>query len=89
MSDSCWGEDGGGGHWLVPMEWRSAGWSVYLRLLIFPCTTKCRSSLLAPAHPGGPGKRTIKQLCVCVQSEVFRTSKNHQAIDVVEQSTLK
>jgi len=22
-----WG-DGGGGHWLVPMEWRPAGWSV-------------------------------------------------------------
>jgi len=27
---------------------------------------KSRSSLLAPAHPGGPGKRAVKRLCVCV-----------------------
>jgi len=31
---------------------------VYLPLLIFPCTMKSRSSLLAPAHPGGPGMST-------------------------------
>ena len=48
--------DGGGGHWLVRMEWHPAGWSVYLPLLILPWTIKSRSSLLAPAHPGGPGK---------------------------------
>ena len=54
--------DGGGGHWLVRMEWRPAGWSVCLPLLIFPCTIKSRSSLLAPAHPGGPGKRAVKRL---------------------------
>jgi len=29
---------------------------VCLPLLVFPCTIKSRSSLLAPAHPGGPGK---------------------------------
>ena len=57
---------GGGGHWLVRMEWRPAGWSVCLPLLTFPCTIKSRSSLLAPAHPGGPGKRAVKRLCVCV-----------------------
>ena len=56
----------GCGHWLVGMEWRPAGWSVCLPLLIFPCTTKSRSSLLAPAHPGGPGNRAVKRLCVCV-----------------------
>jgi len=28
----------------------------YLPLLIFPCTIESRSSLLAPAHPGGPEK---------------------------------
>ena len=50
-----WG-DGGGGHWLVWMEWRPAGWSVFLPLLIFPCTMKSRSSLLALSHPAGPGK---------------------------------
>ena len=54
--------DGGGGHWLVRMEWRPAGWSVCLPLLIFACTMKSRSSILAPAHPGGPGKRTVKWL---------------------------
>jgi len=54
--------NGGGGHCLVRMEWRPAGWSVCLPLLIFPCTIKFRSSLLAPAYPGGPGKRAVKQL---------------------------
>ena len=48
--------DGGGGQWLVWMEWRPAGWSVCLPLLIFPCTIKFKSSLLAPAHLGGPRK---------------------------------
>ena len=44
------------------MEWRPAGWSVCLHLLIFPCTIKSRSSPLAPAHPGGPRKRAVKRL---------------------------
>jgi len=44
--------DGGGGHWLVWMEWCPSGWLVCLPLLIFPCTIKSRSFLLAPAHPG-------------------------------------
>ena len=56
-----WGNDGGG-HWLVRMEWRPAGWSVCLPLLISPYAIKSRSSLLAPADPGGPGKRAAKQL---------------------------
>jgi len=60
------GEDGGGGHWLVRIEWRLSGWSVCLPLLISPYTMKSRSSLLAPADPGGPRKRAIKWFCVCV-----------------------
>jgi len=48
--------DGGGGHWLVRMEWRPAGWSLCLPLLIFPCTITSRSSVLALAHPGCPEK---------------------------------
>ena len=56
------GGDGGGGHWLVQMEWRPAGWSVCLPLLILPCTIKSRSSLLSRAHPDGPGKRAVKRL---------------------------
>jgi len=62
-----WG-DGGGGYWLVRMEWRPAGRSVFLSLLIFPCTIKSRSSLLAPAHLGGPGKRAIRRLWCVVAS---------------------
>jgi len=54
--------DGGGGRWLVWMERHPAGWSVCLPLLISPCTMKSRSSLLAPTHPGGPGKRAVKRL---------------------------
>ena len=52
-----WGE-----HWLVGMEWCPAGWSVCLPVLIFPCTIKSRSSLLAPAHLGDPGKMAVKRL---------------------------
>ena len=60
-----WSDDVGG-HWLVRMEWRPAGWSVCLPLLIFPCSIKCRSSFLALAHPGGPGKRAVKRWwCGC------------------------
>jgi len=40
--------------------------SVCLPLLIFLCTIKSRSPLLAPAHLGGPGKRAVKRLCVLV-----------------------
>jgi len=54
--------DDGGGHWLVRMEWRPAGWSVCLPLLVCPCTIKSRSSLLALAHPGRPGKRAVRRL---------------------------
>jgi len=32
---------------------------VCLPLLIFPCTIKSRSSLLALVHPGDPGKRAV------------------------------
>jgi len=86
--------DGGGGHWLVWMEWRPAGWSACLPLLIFPCTIKSRSSRLAPAHPGGPGKRAVKRLwcdvvkgCVSVFSlplfqtpQLNRFIKNHSLV---------
>ena len=57
---------GVGGHWLVWMEWRLAGWSLYLPVLVSTCTIKFRSSFLAPAHPGGPRRRAVKRLCVVV-----------------------
>jgi len=49
-----WG-DGGGGHWLVRMEWRPARWSVSASVNL-SLHHKVQKSLLAPAHPGGPGK---------------------------------
>ena len=52
-----------------PDEWRPAGWSVCLPLLVFPCTIKSRSCLLAPAHLGGPGKRAVKRLWCGVESD--------------------
>jgi len=33
-------------------------------LLICPCTIKTRVLFLAPAHPGGPGKRAVKRVMV-------------------------
>jgi len=63
-----WG-DGGGGHGLDQMvERRPAGWSVCLPLLIFLCTIKSRSTILAPSHAGGPGERVVKRLCGLVNS---------------------
>ena len=54
--------DGGGGHWLVWMDWHPARWSMCLPLLILPCTIKSRSCLLVPSDPGAPGKRAVKRL---------------------------
>ena len=60
-----WGDDAGG-HWLVRMEWHQAGWSVCVSLNL-PLHHKVQKFLLAPAHPGGPGKRVVKMVvCVCV-----------------------
>jgi len=50
---------GGWWRWALVSEWRPAGLSVCLYLLIFLCTIKSRSSLLAPVHPGGPGKKAV------------------------------
>jgi len=56
------------------MEWRPARWSVCL-LLLNPLAIKSRSSLLALAHPGGPGKTAVKRLwcgiMVCISFLAF------------------
>ena len=58
--------------WLVRMECRPPGLSVCPTLVILLSTIKSRRSfLLAPAHPGGPGKRAIKRLCVWYVSNAF------------------
>jgi len=89
-----WGMgDGGGGHHLVWMEWRPSGWSMCLSLLIFPCTIKSTSSLLAPAHPGGPGKMAVRRLwwfvvvwwflsvCYCKQHRQWEMSQYNDCDD--------
>ena len=63
--------DGGDGGWcrwaMVSLDGVALSWMVYVSASFnLPCTIKSGSSLLAPAHPGGPGKRAVKRLCVCV-----------------------
>jgi len=42
------------------------------QLMPLPLTVSCFSkfqidyTFLVPAHPGGPGKRAVKRVCVCV-----------------------
>jgi len=59
---------------------------VCLPLLIFPCTIKSRSSLLAPAHPVDPGKMVV---CVCSIFFFFLSSPNlsRRRLDVCHTST--
>ena len=60
-----YGEDGGGGHWLVRMEWRLAGWSVCLPLLIFPCTIKSKVLLWHRLTRVVPEMAVKRLWCVC------------------------
>jgi len=69
--------DGGGVHWLVRMEWHPAGLSVCLPLLSFPCTMKSRSSLLALAHSGGPGKCSKTVVCGVYHYNQFSCINNN------------
>jgi len=63
------------------LEWRSTGMVVCLerdadlhmaQLMPLPLTVSCFSKIqigftfLVPAHPGSPGKRAVKRVCVCV-----------------------
>ena len=57
-------DDGGGGHWLVRMEWRPAGWSVCLPLLIFPCTIKSSKFSSGTSSPGWSRKKGRKTVAV-------------------------
>jgi len=62
-------------------DWWGAGMVICLergadlhmaQLMPLPLTVSCFSKIqvgftfLVPAHPGSPGKRAIKQVCVCV-----------------------
>jgi len=54
-------EDDGGGHWLVDGVAASRVVGVSASVNNLPLPYKSRSSLLAPAHLGGPGKRAVKR----------------------------
>jgi len=57
--------DGGGGHCLVRMEWRPAGWSVCLPLLIFPCNPKSEVLFWHWLTQVVPEKGALKRLWWC------------------------
>jgi len=42
-----------------------------------PLNDKSRSSLLAPAQPGGPRKRAVKRLWCVVMQQVLQCNENH------------
>ena len=63
------------------LEWWGAGMVICLergadfhmaQLMPLPLTVSCFSKIqigftfLVPAHPGSPGKRAVKRVCVCV-----------------------
>jgi len=50
--------------WLVQMEWRPAGWSVCLPLLISPCTIKSRSFSSGTGSPGWSREKGRKMVVV-------------------------
>ena len=47
------------------------------QLMPLPLTVSCFSktqigfTFLVPAHPGGPGKRAVKRVCMCVIDDVL------------------
>jgi len=69
------------GIWPVKTEWWGAGVVICLErdadlhmapLMPLPLTASCFRKIqigftfLVPAHPGSPGKRAVKRVCVCV-----------------------
>ena len=48
------------------------------QLMPLPLTVFCFSKIhigftfLVPAHPGSPGKRAVKRVCVCVADDMWR-----------------
>jgi len=71
--------DGGGGHWLVRMEWHAAGWLVCLPLLIVPCTIKSRilfgHRLTRVVPEKGPWNSCVCVcMCVSVREGILHTT---------------
>jgi len=53
-----------------------------------PLTVSCFSKIqigftfLVPAHPGSPGKRAVKWVCVCVWYRIFEPIKDRQILEI-------
>jgi len=58
--------DGGGGHWLVRIKWRPAGWSVCLPLLIFHKVQKFSSGTGSPGWSWKKGRKVVVVLMVTI-----------------------
>ena len=56
--------DGGGGHWLVRMEWRPAGWSVSASVNL-PLHHKVQKFSSGTGSPGWSRKKGHKTVVVC------------------------
>jgi len=78
------------GHPACKNEWWGAGVVICLelgadlhmaQLMPLPRTVSCFSKIqigfafLVPAHPGGPGKRAVERMCVCL-SRITTTISN-------------
>ena len=81
----------GGGHWLVQMEWRPAGWSVCLPLLTFPCTIVSPEVLFWHRLTQVVlEKWPLNVVCVCVVREkVFVRKSESDAVDDKNVSSAK
>ena len=57
-----------------------------IKLMPLPLTVSCFSKIqtgftfLVPAHPGSPGKRAVKRVCVCV-CEYIRQQKKQKVLE--------
>jgi len=70
------------------------------QLMPLPCTVSCFSKIqigfafLVPAHPGSPGQRAVKQVCMCVcvdgeeQSELLEMAVGQRHLRVPELVTV-
>ena len=78
------------------LEWSGAGMVVCLersadlhiaQLMPLPLTVSCFSKIhigftsLVPAHPGSPGQRAVKRLCVCVCVSTIGIVSGGQAME--------
>ena len=77
-------------------DWCSTGMVICLerdadlhmaQLMPLPLTVSCFSKIqigftfLVPAHPGSPGKRAVKRVCVCAYRNALRAPGNVLAVD--------